>query len=230
METKIVYFILISSLSLPIIQALLSMNYFQRFAYEYLSNKPLSWNPDHDRSALTFSVFFTGFSIYLMREIWHGKTEDSWFLTISYLALIFMFTFFTLISIRLIKREKRLSFKKVSIANVIVNVNSIEKEKIKQSFLTILNKEFKRFDLLDDDFNLDEFESNPPKLNITNADFYILHKIYVQKFQKITLKDFCSHFKNKNGEFFNYGAVRKDGVNNPNCSNKEVLGNIFNEV
>lgn len=235
METTIVYFILISSLSFVLIQALVSMNYFKRFAFEYLSNEPISWNPNHDRSAFAFSSIFGLYSIYLMREIWHGKTENSWFLTIIYLVLIIMFTFFIIIFIREIDKKKRLLIDNVnkrinSSATVIVEVNSIERDRIKESFLFIIYTEFKRFDLLDDDFNIDEFENNPPKLNITNADFYLLHKIYIQKYKsKVSLKEFCTRFKNKNGELFNYGAVRKDGINNPNSSSRELINNIFKE-
>ncbi len=100
------------------------------------------------------------------------------------------------------EKEKGLSLEKVNKSinsSKDVNVNSIEKEGIKQSFLIIMISGFKRFDFLDDDFNLDEFENNPPRLKITNADFYLLHKIYCEKFKsKITLKDFCGHFRNKN--------------------------------
>lgn len=104
METTIVYFILISSLSFVLIQALVSMNYFKRFAFEYLSNEPISWNPNHDRSASVFSLIFGLFSFYLMREIWHGGIEDSLFLTIIYLMLISMFTFFMIVFIRQINK------------------------------------------------------------------------------------------------------------------------------
>lgn len=236
MEKTLIYFILISSMILPITQVLYSMHYFKRFAIEYLDYKPTSWNPKYDRSAVTFSVAFGIMSVFLAMKIWSGQTDDSWLLTITYLLLIGLFSFFTIFFIRVTDKEKRSSLGKLnksinSFTNVIVKVNSIERECVKQSFLIIMNNEFKRFDLLDDDFNLDEFENNPPKLKIANADFYLLHKIYVERFKsKITLKEFCSHFKNKKGEFFNYGVVRKDGRKNPNPPNEKLLNDFFAEI
>lgn len=236
METTIVYFILITSLVLPITQILYSMYYFKIFAIEYLDYKPISWNPKYDRSAVIFSIVFGFMSVFLATEIWQGKTDGSWFLTIIYMLLIGMFSFFTIYFIRVTNKEKQLAINMVndsinSFVNVIAKTNSNEREKIKHSFLIIMNNGFKKFDLLDDDFNLDEFENNPPKLNITNADFYLLHRIYGEKFKsKITLKEFCTRFRKKNGDFFNYDSVRKDGRINPNPSNEKLLKDFFIEI
>src|SRR5690242_1068750 len=96
METILIYFILILSLSLPLIQIFISMNYFKRFAFEYISNLPSSWNPNYDRSALVFSLGFGLFSFYLAKLLWHGDTDNSWFLTIIYMLLIVLFCFFSI--------------------------------------------------------------------------------------------------------------------------------------
>ncbi len=94
MEKTLIYFILISSLILPVTQVLYSMYYFKRFAIEYLDYKPISWNPKYDRSAMAFSLVFGIMSVFLAKEIWQGKTDSSWLLTIAYLLLIGMFSFF----------------------------------------------------------------------------------------------------------------------------------------
>lgn len=100
METTIVYSVLIGSLSLVILHIVFSINYFQRFVFEYVWNKSTTWNPNHDRAALFFSVFFGFITVYLMLEIWSGKTENSWFLTNSYLVFIALFTIFIIVFIR----------------------------------------------------------------------------------------------------------------------------------
>ena len=102
METIAIYILLMSTMLIPIIQIIVSMNYFKRFAFEYLSNDPISWNPNHDRLVLTMSVIFGLFSSYLAKQIWSGSTEGSWLLTSFYFLLIillFTLTIFCVISI-----------------------------------------------------------------------------------------------------------------------------------
>ncbi|MCD1118099.1 hypothetical protein [Chryseobacterium turcicum] len=96
METTLVYFILITSLSLPLLQVYVSMNYFKQFAFEYLDNKQSSWNSNFDRSALFFSACFGLFSFYLAKLLWHGDTDNSWFLTTVYTVLIILFCSFSI--------------------------------------------------------------------------------------------------------------------------------------
>ncbi|MBM7421045.1 MULTISPECIES: hypothetical protein [Chryseobacterium] len=138
METTLVYFILITSLIFPLLQLYVSMNYCRQFAFEYLSNRPISWNPDYDRSAVTFSIVFGLFSTYLMIEIWQGNTDNSWIITIFYFLLIVLFSSFTLVFIRYIKNEKLLTTKQI-FNNVMFLENFEKKIELVYNYLTESN-------------------------------------------------------------------------------------------
>ncbi|WP_312508542.1 hypothetical protein [Chryseobacterium culicis] len=109
METILIYFILVLSLCLSLLQIFISLNYFKRFAVEYLSNLPSSWNPNYDRSALAFSICFGLFSLYLTKLIWRGETDNSWFLTTVYILMIVLFSFFSIYYLTFIQKDKKSS-------------------------------------------------------------------------------------------------------------------------
>lgn len=234
METKLIYFILITSFLLPMIQVLVSMNYFKRFAFEYLSNELVSWNPNHDRSALVFSVFFGLGSIYLTRQIWQGNTDDSWFLTVIYLIISAVFSFFTIVFIRHIMKVNKESLNEpFNSIELITKPEMIETEaEISMTKLIKLRKiyhEFRLNSFIDDNLLENEFLHSQPILNLTNCDFYFFHKLYNQKIEKVTLLKFCGMFKNKNGDFFNYKSVRKDGTIQT-AKNLDLFENIFSNI
>lgn len=79
----------------PILQSFIPFSYFWRFAKEYLHGEPTSWNPKTDRLLLTFSFFFTGFSVMVSRQILKGETEDSICLTLLNVLSLTVFLLFT---------------------------------------------------------------------------------------------------------------------------------------
>lgn len=105
METTFIYTLLSLVIALPIIQLLVSMNYFKPFAFEYLENTPSSWNPNYDRRMVAFTVTFTFVSFFLAKEILQGNTENSWYITTFYFVAIVMFFFLTITVVRLQKKE-----------------------------------------------------------------------------------------------------------------------------
>lgn len=150
METTIVYSILIASLSLVILHIGFSINYFQKFAFELMWNKPTTWNHDHDRAILFISVFFGFISIYLMLEIWSGNTENSWFLTSSYLVLIALFTISIIVFIGNVTRKINTAvISKVSNNNY---VNTL-KDNVEKIFKFLMERNF-----FDKNTHLDDFE------------------------------------------------------------------------
>lgn len=114
METIFIYIILFLSMVLPLVQIALSANYFKRFAFEYLDNRPVSWNPNYDRKILVFTIVFGLASILISKQIWQGKTEESLFLTVTYLCIIGVMFGLTYTILKLQKEEiKKLEIKKV---------------------------------------------------------------------------------------------------------------------
>ena len=81
---------------------------------DYLDNRPVSWNPNYDRKILVFTIVFGLASILISKQIWQGKTEESLFLTVTYLCIIGVMFGLTYTILKLQKEEiKKLEIKKV---------------------------------------------------------------------------------------------------------------------
>lgn len=223
METMTIYFILITSISLPLIQVLLSMNYLKVFAFEYLTNSPRSWNPNQDRLVLISSIVFGSFSMYLAKEIWSGKTEDSWLLTSIYFLLIVLLFFLTAVCIIKIQKDKLSKQKAVKLDKEIevvderefkIDFDKVELQEIFQRLVDNLLIEI----LIDDSDKINDqdlfvkilsegFIPEKPifRLNLDN----IQTKLFLTKLQnnesktkrnlKFTQEKFSKIFQNKNG-------------------------------
>lgn len=152
MEKTIIYTILLVSMVFPLVQLFLSMNYFKKFAFEYLDNLPSSWNPNYDRKILVFNIILTSGSLILGRAIWTGQTNDSWFSTLLCLAgIILFFLFIPLINNTLQKESKNSDYQIINyekyenpiaadLYNLLISSNRIKISSVETDILAIINK------------------------------------------------------------------------------------------
>lgn len=132
METTTTYIVLILSISIPLTQVFISMNYLKVFAFEYLTNSPKTWNPDYDRSLLATFLIFGSVSMYLAKQIWNGNVHNSWLLTFMYLIVIIFLSFISILYIFKIQKVKRPRIKSELVKND--KWRSLDKNKITDLF------------------------------------------------------------------------------------------------
>lgn len=234
METTFIYILLSLVMGLPITQALISANYFRPFVLQYIDNTRSSWNPSNDRRMFVFTFTFTFISLFLAREIYSGKTEHSWLITLLYFLTIIILFFLTITVIKLQRKENLkksidLQEKENRSTNKTTPKTIIEHESINEKISKVVIG-FKRYEILNNT-KYEEFLDGNMQVNLTNGDFYIFHKLFVEKIGiKISLKEFCTKFRNSKNAQFNYEVVRKEGTQSPNSKRKEILEEIFSNI
>ncbi|MCF2218309.1 hypothetical protein H9Q08_03215 [Chryseobacterium sp. PS-8] len=225
----------------PILQSFIPFSYFWRFAKEYLHGEPTSWNPKTDRLLLTFSFFFTGFSIMVSRQILKGETEDSLSLTLLNVFSLTVFLLFTGMLFYLRRKDlKKFSEAKFTLTMPSSNIKDSKKMSygnvIPNTIKMKIFESLRKYSFIDDDLSQDDFEIQflvePIRLNMTVPAFREFYNLLTQNFPKlkrIKQKDFVKLFINSRKEdFYDIDQFGKSSV--PTSRLSTDLNLIFKDL